>query len=61
MGDEEYLSVKRIADRLDVGESTIWRWVSEKSFPKPMRVGKRVTRWRLSDVQRWEEEQLKAS
>lgn len=61
MGDEEYLSVKRISERLDVSESTIWRWVSEKSFPKPMRVGKRFTRWRLSDVQHWEEEQLKAS
>lgn len=49
-----YLSVDEVAQRLSVSVSSIWRWKREGSFPLAVRVGRGVTRWRLSDVEAWE-------
>ena len=43
---------KALAERLQIGRSTLWRWVELKKFPQPFRCG-RVTLWRSSDVQAW--------
>lgn len=43
---------KALAERLQIGRSTLWRWVEQKHFPQPFRCG-RVTLWRASDVQDW--------
>lgn len=37
---------------LPVSEKTIWAWVSEGKFPKPIRLNGRSV-WRLSDVTSW--------
>lgn len=41
---------------LQVSGSTLWRWVSEKKFPAPMRFGG-ATCWRVGDIRRWLKEQ----
>ncbi|UWR76652.1 AlpA family phage regulatory protein [Phaeobacter inhibens] len=46
-----YLRVKEVAARYDVDTATIWRWAGKGLFPKPVKLGERVTRWRLSDVE----------
>ncbi|WP_075882056.1 helix-turn-helix transcriptional regulator [Vreelandella massiliensis] len=61
MNDEGYLNSREIVERLGIGQSTLFRWVREGRFPKPLRVGYRFSRWRIADVKRWEEEQLTAS
>jgi len=33
-----------------VGKSTWWRWVAEGYAPQPVRLGKRCTCWRSSDI-----------
>ena len=50
------LAVKRAAARYDVHKQTIWRWVQEGKFPKPVKVDG-STRWKLSDIESWEAEQ----
>ena len=50
------LAVKRVAARYDVHKQTIWRWVQEGKFPKPVKVNG-STRWKLSDIESWEAEQ----
>lgn len=37
---------------LPVSEKTIWTWVNEGKFPKPIRLNGRTV-WRLSDVTSW--------
>lgn len=36
--------------RLPVSAATIWRWVREGNFPKPIRLGASVTVWDLAEV-----------
>lgn len=41
---------------LPVSEKTIWEWVRQGKFPKPIKVSANVTVWRLSEIQVWMEE-----
>ncbi|MGV2948548.1 helix-turn-helix transcriptional regulator [Acinetobacter sp. AGC35] len=41
---------------LPVSEKTIWEWVRQGKFPKPIKVSANVTVWRLSEIQAWMEE-----
>ena len=50
-----FLSVRHVAERFDVSPTTIWRWSGTvPSFPLPVRFGSGCTRWRLSDIERFE-------
>jgi len=50
-----FLAVGTVAKRYAVSENTVWRWLREGNFPKPKRLGQRSTRWRLADLESWEE------
>jgi len=50
------LTVKELADTLGVHERTCWRLAAmaeagHGDFPRPLRIGPRVVRWRLADVE----------
>jgi prophage regulatory protein len=50
-----YLRVTDLAARFSVNRSTIWRWCNtDPTFPKPVRLGPFVTRWKLSEIEAWE-------
>lgn len=43
----------------NIGNSTLWRWVKERSdFPKPVRLGPRVTVFNLNDLLTWRDKQI---
>lgn len=44
------LTVQQVATRYNVSTDTIWRWKRDGTFPKGIRVGPGVTRWRLTDL-----------
>ncbi|WP_082807047.1 AlpA family phage regulatory protein [Collimonas pratensis] len=45
---DKYISVKQVSEILGIGVSTCWLWMKSKpEFPKPMRSGKRYTKWSL--------------
>jgi len=52
-----YLSDKTIASRYEVGRATVWRWVQEAKFPAPIKLSAGCTRWKLSDIEAWENSQ----
>lgn len=54
MNEQTFLTVKQVATRLAVSVPTVWRWARESDFPGPVRLGPAATRWRLADVERWE-------
>ena len=38
---------------LPFSPSTFWRKVAAGQFPKPLKLGERITAWRVSDVRAW--------
>lgn len=53
-----WLSDKQIAARYSAHRSTApWRWIKERGFPKGVQFSPNCTRWRLSDVEAWEQSQ----
>ena len=39
------------AGLLPVTAPTVWRWVQQGEFPKPIRLGPGTTAWRLEDIE----------
>ena len=54
MSDSEHedrpLSVRQVAAMVTVSVRKIWRDVASGAFPKPVKFGKRTSRWWLSDI-----------
>ena len=50
LGVSLFLSVEQVAKRYDVSTDSIRRWVRNKKFPAPVRVGGGTTRWRRADI-----------
>jgi prophage regulatory protein len=46
---------------LPIGATTLWRWVKEGKFPKPIKLSPRVTVWRSEDVRAWLQQQKVAA
>ena len=52
-------SINRLLRRSDVenlcgvGPSFIYRHMADGDFPRPVQLGPRAVRWRLSDVEAW--------
>lgn len=55
-----YLSDRQVSGRYSVSRATLWRWLG-RGFPKPVKLSPGCTRWRLSDIEHWEAEQLEVA
>lgn len=53
----QYLSDLSVAHRYNIGRSTVWLWLQQGKLPKPIKLNKTRTRWRLSDLEQWEKAQ----
>jgi len=49
------LRLTDVCELVGVCRSTIYRWMSEGTFPQPVRVGEKAVRWRTGDIERWRE------
>lgn len=47
----EIASTKNKSGKLPVSHATIWRWVKEGRFPKPFKLGERITVWNIEDIE----------
>jgi len=47
------LSVKQVKEIVSLSVSTIWARVKQGTFPKPHKLGDKITRWKSSEVQQW--------
>ncbi len=36
-----------------IAKTTLWRWIREGRFPKPVRLGANCIAWRADDVNQW--------
>ncbi|WP_163160538.1 helix-turn-helix transcriptional regulator [Bradyrhizobium uaiense] len=54
-GPERFITDKQLAGRWGIDPSTIWRNAKKSpTYPQPVKLSARVTRFRLSDVERHE-------
>lgn len=47
---KKFLSVKSVAERYDIGISTVWLRVKQGKLPQPVKIHGNSTRWRISDL-----------
>jgi prophage regulatory protein len=47
------IRLAEVATMLGIGRSTIYKYVTEGTFPAPVKVGERSVRWKLADVLAW--------
>jgi predicted DNA-binding transcriptional regulator AlpA len=55
-----YLQARQVRERYNVSDMTIWRWLHEQDFPKPIYIT-RYRYWRLTDIEAWDAKQAAKS
>ena len=50
-----YIPDTQVANQFGVSRATIWRWVQNGNFPKPIKLSPGCSRWKIEDVQKWAE------
>lgn len=48
-----YQTRQEVEEALTLSSATIYRWVKEGRFPKPIRLGTKMVRWKTSDIEQW--------
>lgn len=52
---EQYLSDRQVASRFNISKATVWRWhENNPDFPRRLKLSPGTSRWRLSDLVRFE-------
>ncbi|MDZ7717824.1 MAG: AlpA family phage regulatory protein [Balneolaceae bacterium] len=60
MSNIDLLSPKEASERLSIPISTLYRWISEGKFPRPIKIGPRRTAFKIEDIIEWRENQEEA-
>lgn len=50
-----FYSIKEVSERYGVAPKSIWRWIREGRFPKPLKLSPKTARWREVDLKAYEE------
>lgn len=56
-----YIPDVQVAKQFGVSRATIWRWVQNGAFPKPVKLSPGCSRWKIEDVQKWAESRGEAT
>ncbi len=54
---EKLLSVNQVLEYVPKSRTTIWRWVRQGYFPKPIPIGTTGKAWVQSEVEEWLQDQ----
>jgi len=47
---DRLLRLPAVLEKIQISRATLWRWVSEGSFPRPIKLGPKTTVWRESEL-----------
>ena len=50
---EKIIRLKEVKARIGLSRSTIYQWISESKFVKPIKIGHRSVGWIESEVNTW--------
>jgi prophage regulatory protein len=48
-----YARISKLTEIVPMSKATIWRKVKDGTFPKPIKLGARITAWLLDDIEVW--------
>ena len=54
---KQYFSDKSVAKRYEISRASIWRLTKEGKLPRPVKLTNGTTRWKLTDLEKWEAQQ----
>ena len=57
----QFYRLSQLKKQLSVSRSSIWAWVKNGSFPKPIKLGKKCTAWNADDVHAWVQSRIDLS
>jgi prophage regulatory protein len=47
------IRLKEVQHRVGLGRSTIYRWMAEGKFPKPVQLGGYAVAWAVEEIDEW--------
>jgi prophage regulatory protein len=47
------LRLRKVLELTGLGRSTVYRMMSERTFPSPVKLGRRAVAWKSADVEQW--------
>ncbi len=50
-----FVSAVWVKRRYAISNSTMYEWIADKHLPSPIKIGPRAVRFRVEDIQRFEE------
>ncbi len=53
MKNEELQRRKKVLARTGLSNSTLYYFIDEDNFPKPVKLGKRTVAWKKSEIDEW--------
>jgi prophage regulatory protein len=53
-----YMTASQVAERLGVSTDSIYRWKRDGHFPKAVKFSSGSVRWRLADIEAWEQSRV---
>ena len=54
---ERFLKLSDVTRQVGLGKTFVYNEVQAGRFPRPVKIGARASRWRLSDINKWMDEQ----
>lgn len=48
-----FLRINEVMKKTGLAKSTIWLWVKENKFPKPIKLSPRITVWEEEKIENW--------
>ncbi len=61
MINHRFLRRPEVEARTGLSRGTIYTKMNERTFPRPMRIGKRAVAWKEEDIDRWIAQQTVAN
>jgi prophage regulatory protein len=56
--DEGFISVDTASVLFEISSATLWRWVKDGNFPKPVKLGDNCTRWNVGTLRKYVQDLL---
>lgn len=50
---DRLVAIAEVQSMLGVGKATIYRWIKQADFPRALKLGTQVRRWRRADIEQW--------
>ena len=47
------LQIKQVCEKIGVKKSTVYKWMDEQKFPRPLKLSPTCVRWREDDIANW--------